>query len=141
MMRSHLLRPVSLLIMFSFVGCSSNSDSPVLVPVTGIVKYNDKPLADADLMFFPKKGSMASGKSDQDGRFTLKTNGKSGAVAGTHQVTVAVKDSAAKPAMLQEDKTPPPKPVIPSKYASQTTTLLKVDIAAGVGEIALKIID
>lgn len=138
---SHSVIGLPLFMAMAFAGCSSSSDAPVLVPAAGVVTHEGKPLADADLMFYPKKGPMAIGRSDEEGRFTLKTNGKSGALAGTHQVTVTVKDPSAKPAMLQDPRTAPTKPLFPSKYASQATTTLKVDIASGDGEITLDVTD
>jgi hypothetical protein len=57
------------------VGCSKNrGDRPVVVPVSGVVLYNGKPLAGAHVTFTnPDAKRSAYGKTDADGHFTLTT--------------------------------------------------------------------
>ncbi len=64
-------------------GCSN------LVPVQGEVKLDGQPLQAAQVMFVPKTGRPATGKTDAQGRFRLTTNTANDGVApGDYIVTV-----------------------------------------------------
>jgi hypothetical protein len=68
-------------------GCKRN---PRVVPVSGIVYYNDKPLPYGTVMFQPDKGQPASGEIQPDGTFKLSSYGPDdGAVPGRHLVSVS----------------------------------------------------
>ena len=76
------------------LGCGGGAK---VVPVTGRVTLNGKPLADAKVSFQPiaKEKSMeaagpgSTGKTDAEGKFTLKTpTGQDGAVVGMHRVRI-----------------------------------------------------
>ncbi len=74
-------------------GCGSGV---TLVPVTGVVTLDGRTVEDAAVMFVPAGENLlpATGKTDAAGKFTLKTNGKDGAMPGDYTVTVtAVKVS------------------------------------------------
>ena len=60
------------------------------IKCTGQVLLDDKPLADAAVMFIPKDGSrVATGRTDSEGCFRLTTfNPGDGTFPGEHQVTV-----------------------------------------------------
>ncbi|QDT64715.1 transthyretin-like family protein [Calycomorphotria hydatis] len=82
------------LVMFS--GCSQEQQFNI-VPVSGILLLDDKPLGDVSLRFNPRKvtddpivGPPSVATTDQDGRFQLTTvrgSNTNGAVAGPHRVT------------------------------------------------------
>lgn len=68
-------------------GCKRN---PRVVPVSGIVYYNDKPLPYGTIMFQPDKGQPAAGEIQPDGTFKLSSYGPDdGAVPGQHSVSVS----------------------------------------------------
>jgi len=53
-------------------GCSSGPPGPKLVPASGTVTLDDKPLASADVMFIPEdqtKGQAAVARTDDGGKF------------------------------------------------------------------------
>jgi hypothetical protein len=64
------------------------------VPVSGRVTLKGQPLGDVAINFSPVTGGdnafAAYGKTDKDGRYTLKLveNGQAGATAGTNRVTL-----------------------------------------------------
>lgn len=67
-------------------GCKRN---PRVVPVAGMVFYNDKPLPYGSIMFQPSKGQPASGEIRSDGSFTLSSYAvDDGAVPGRHTVSI-----------------------------------------------------
>ena len=72
-------------------GCTPSIKS---VPVSGRVTLNGQPLADVALNFSPVTGGdnafAAYGKTDQDGRYTLRLveNNQPGATAGKNRVTL-----------------------------------------------------
>lgn len=78
------------------VGCNTAPDLPT-VPVTGTITMNGEPVAGAQVVFLQKPGTMegkpASGVTDDEGKFTLKTylnpkQSPEGALPGEYDVTV-----------------------------------------------------
>jgi len=84
--------PIVLLSVW-FAGCGQGPDEPPLVPVSGTVTLDDKPLSGALVTFIPTgntKGTDVSGRTDRDGRYKLVTpKGRAGAAAGTYRVTIS----------------------------------------------------
>lgn len=73
-------------------GCGEKVDpGPPLVPVSGIVYMDGKPLVKATLMFNPTPGTKGNGGftvSDQEGKFTVTDySGKPGCPVGDYGVT------------------------------------------------------
>jgi hypothetical protein len=63
-------------------------------PVQGQVFYRGRPLAGGTIVFTPDaerggRGPLALGEIGADGRYTLRTEGRPGAVPGWHRITVA----------------------------------------------------
>src|SRR5262245_17864253 len=79
------------------LGCGSQR----VVPVSGTVTMDGQPLAGAEISFAPiaKEGAIeagpgSAGKTDKEGKFTLKTiKGESGAIPGKHRVAISVFNS------------------------------------------------
>src|SRR4051812_19172027 len=80
--------------VISFTGCEQS-----LVPVSGRVTLDDKPLAGAVVTFQPRAGGDAAksptsgsvGRTDQDGRYNLRliAPDQPGAAVGEHTVTIS----------------------------------------------------
>jgi len=110
------------------LGCGGGDK---IVPVSGTVKLDGKPLANAMVSFQPTstannpKGGIGSyGSTDADGNYSLKTadTDKSGAIVGTHRVQINLKvESDDRPAFNR----PPPK-LLPKKYNLNTELEFKV---------------
>ena len=102
-LRSSIFRlPSSLLLVLTACGCGG--DEYPLARVSGTVTLDGAPVADARVGFEPVRqgdgldaGPGSYGKTDQQGRFWLKTlHGQQGAVVGPHVVritTIQAKDS------------------------------------------------
>ncbi len=82
------------------VGCGGNS-GPTPVPVTGQILFQGKPVDDAHVTFHGRTdagGRSASGKTDDQGKFTLTTyKSGDGAIPGEYTITVSKTAASAKP--------------------------------------------
>lgn len=68
------------------IGCHRG---PEVVPVEGIVYYNDAPLPFGSVMFQPQVGQPAGARLNKDGTFKLSTFSEfDGAIVGNHKVKV-----------------------------------------------------
>ncbi len=67
-------------------GCDSG---PKLVPASGTVTLKNKPIPAADVIFVPEAGGApVIGRTDEQGQFSLTTDGKLGAYAGAYKVAL-----------------------------------------------------
>ena len=83
------------MMMGVLAGCSGGpSDDPDLVPATGTVLYNNKPVSGATITFIIEKSPIATGTTDAEGKFSMTTGGRPGAPLGSAKVSVT-KVSAA----------------------------------------------
>lgn len=113
---------------FAALGCKQNPD---VVPVSGTVLYNGKPLPFGIIMFQPEAGQAAQGEIQSDGSFQLSSYGPNdGAVPGRHKISIrcfsrqASADGGGSPGRL----------LIPQKYTRFGTSGLTAEIAAGPNE-------
>ena len=102
------------------------------VPVTGTVRVQGKPIANASVSFQSQDGKVsAGGVTDTEGKFQLTTytNGD-GAPIGNYVVTVAVSGvREIEPGVL--DPNIQPTVPIPANYSQPDTTPLKAEVKAG----------
>ncbi len=71
---------------FTILGCNRG---PQVVPVEGVVYYNDEPLPFGSVMFQPIMGQPAGARLAEDGSFKLSTFSEyDGAIVGEHKVKV-----------------------------------------------------
>ena len=69
------------------IGCSSKAELK-LVPADGVVTYMGKPLSGATVLFSPEKGPLATGNTDKEGKYELKTGTQRGVTPGLAKVAV-----------------------------------------------------
>lgn len=63
---------VVMMLTLNVIGCSRGpGDQPELGHVTGIVTFEDQPLAGASIVFQPEGGRPSKGKTNEDGRYEL----------------------------------------------------------------------
>jgi hypothetical protein len=61
-----------MMLTLNVIGCSRGpGDQPELGHVTGIVTFEDQPLAGASIVFQPEGGRPSKGKTNEDGRYEL----------------------------------------------------------------------
>ena len=131
------LRFLSVLSILAIVGCSSGI---TLLPVSGQVTLDDKPVAGAAVLFQPVAGGpAASGVTDADGNYTLETANRKGAVPGEHKVTVTKKIVKG----VREDETVDASGVqiqwlVPEKFSDPDKSGLKRTVARG-GDYVLQL--
>lgn len=134
--------------LLATVGCGEGNR---LVPVSGIVKVNDQPVARAGVTFIPVGGGRpAWATTDELGRFELSTKDQGdGAVVGEYLVTLAEDPSSGSAEPELEDPGlasvfggPPQggkstkKKTIDLKYASRSTSDLRFTVVAGKENVA-----
>lgn len=135
----------SLLVLVS--GCGGAPEGPTLYPVKGKVTLEGQPVPNATVMFQPSSGPVATGVTDANGEFTLKTGAQEGAVAGTHQVSVvatAGEKVMEKGEKVMENPSPDdlaalstdpkwkpaePKSLIPERYSKFETSQLTATVS------------
>ena len=103
-------------------GCGSQGD---LVPVSGQILWDGKPLEGATVFFMPTgRGTMGSALTDASGRFTVKTGLRKGIRPGEYVVVV------------QKTEQPPdpyeyPRLITPPKYADTRTSPFRYTAPGG----------
>src|SRR3954451_13439353 len=93
LIRKSALTALAAVLAVSLAGCGNSQ----YAPVSGVVMLNGKPYRNAIVQFqpmattdHPNPGRASSGRTDEHGRFTLKSiDGKDGAAVGKHRVRIA----------------------------------------------------
>ncbi|MDR1382902.1 MAG: DUF4198 domain-containing protein [Planctomycetaceae bacterium] len=147
---------LSVIVLFVF-GCSVNRLRG-LVPVEGIVFYDGKPVAEANVTFYPEnqENRTAVALTDANGKFKLTTlEANDGAFPGAYKVTVVKysappnidaninnmsgleKSAAMKKYLDAKDEV---KSLLPTKYAAPNTSGLTVTVSTkGVRDLKLEL--
>lgn len=104
-------------------GCGG-SDVPRTAKVQGTVTMNGKPVPNIGVVFFPVgSGPMASGNTDDQGKFELTTvSPKDGAVIGQHRVAFGA---------AEESSSEYARKTLPARYESPETSRVTADVADG----------
>ena len=125
--------PVILIAALISVGCQKG---PALVNAGGTVEYDGKPVPDASITFVPDgEGRPAVATSDKQGKFSVMTEGKPGALAGSYKVTISAARQI-KQYSVQEQMTLRPEQVeanteylVPTKYSNPVTSGLTATVS------------
>lgn len=124
---------ISVLLMLGVAGCKSNE--PKIVPVTGVITRNGRPVANVTIHFRPDKGRPSWGRSDDDGHYTLNyERGRDGAVEGTHKVYVEFRPrSPDEESLIAEGKIklPQDRKAILDKYGNQAEPAISIEVTPG----------
>lgn len=118
-------RVLILVVFAATVVCGCGGAGYNEVPVSGQVTYNGQPMANIHLSFQPIAkdksgfGPGSFGRTDQDGRFELRTvyPDAPGAVPGKHRVTISYEDPTQQPRDVR----------IPRDYVEGTAEFLVPD--------------
>ncbi len=123
-----------------FPGCSRG---PQMVPVTGVVLLDGKPVEGAAVLFSPEAGGRpADGVTDKDGKFSLQTfKSGDGAVLGKYKVAVVgMRMTGIQPTadgLSGEVDTSKVREIwfVPKKYAATDTSGIEVDVKRGIAPL------
>lgn len=125
--------------LMTTVGCGGGSDRPPLYPVEGIVTYNNDPVGNASVVFMPKEGLVAIGRTDETGKYKLLTQGAEGAMAGDFDVVVnaseQLKEATAEEVegMSDRERAQLNRSLIPARYSKRETSQLTATVKEGEG--------
>jgi hypothetical protein len=131
-----LIVPTFLLI----TGCSSDPNAQThiekVVPVSGTLTYQGKPLEFYQVTFMPTEGQrVATGVTDAAGKFTMGTNDKGdGAPPGTHKVAFVWVGPPSNVEAGQEQiiddpsRLPKPSVKIPEKYSDPEKSGIRQEV-------------
>jgi hypothetical protein len=119
----------AVLVTLAVFGCGQDD---ALTPVHGRVFFHGKPLPGGTIVFTPDaerggRGPLACGEIDADGRYTLHTGDKFGAVPGWHRVTIAPPSLAVAPGQAVL----PPAVDLPRKYSDPEQSGLLREVQPG----------
>jgi hypothetical protein len=144
-----ILFTLAVLASLGFVGCQGRDPNlPDLVPVTGRVTLDDKPLAHASVSFVPTGSTQGTGSgavTDAEGKYELRTaHDGIGAPVGEYKVFISKLvlpdgsdyklDSGISPMDAGADEALPP------RYSDQEQTTLKAAVPEGGGTIDFPLI-
>ncbi len=115
------------------IGCGGSDDGPKLVPVSGVVSLDGKPLPGVGVSFQPDaaKGNKSvlvpSGTANAEGKYELVAAAKNGAEVGWYKVVIV----PATPAPMGGEMPQVGPPPFNVKYTAPTTTDLSIEVKAG----------
>jgi hypothetical protein len=123
------LRGGLVLAALAVLGCG-HDDS--LTPVRGRVFFRGQPLPGGTIVFTPDTergghGPLAASEITAEGRFSLRSGDKLGAVPGWHRVTIAPPTLAVAPGQA----VPPPTVELPRKYRDPEQSGLLREVRPG----------
>ncbi len=103
-----LMTMAAALVALPAVGCGEQSYEPKLVPVSGTVTFNGKPLEGATIVFVPTQGNKdqtsASDITGVECNYKAMTGGRSGVAPGRYKVIVEKPDvSGSMPEGIHDD--------------------------------------
>lgn len=101
------------------IGCAARSE---LLEVTGAVSYNNQPLTNAAITFFPTQGRPVTAPLDADGDYAIEL------APGDYQVTITV-GANVPPGFKEGDVLPPPPVVLPDRFTVRARTELNATVS------------
>jgi hypothetical protein len=116
-------------------GCGQR---PALVPVSGRVTLDGKPLKFGSVMIQPAAGPAARGTIQADGSFTVGTfKPGDGAIVGPATVRVACYEQQRPGAPAPQGELALGKSLIPEKYTQFETSGITASVAAGMAPLEI----
>jgi hypothetical protein len=137
---------LTVVVLLTTAGCGAKADSkmPGLVPVTGTITMDGKPLAGAAVSFVGTGTTQtigAAGITDDTGKYELAVaTGDKGAAAGDYKVVVnklVMADGSPIPPGTTSVAELSTKNLIPPMYSDFTSSQLKATVPPGGGSIDL----
>ena len=144
-MRRVTIWSAAVLMATAITGCAGDDSKPManLVPVTGTVTFDGKPLEQGRVMLVPedeKAGQPASG-AVTSGNFTVITTVSApGVVAGKYKVRIESLEGGGATVMPAPGEKPKkPKSLIPEKYGDLKNSGLEAEVKAGMAPLKFEL--
>src|SRR5262245_39134518 len=139
-----ICRAVGCVVIAALIAGCGKAPPPPIVPVQGTVRIAGKPLAKAQVRFVPKIDHgpefVATGVTDENGRYTLTCNGQSGACAcensggiGEADIPANLQGESAQAELAKYMRSLGNRP-IPQKYANLAESSLRASVTADTKE-------
>jgi hypothetical protein len=102
-------RKGAIVVLAAILGLAGCGGGPKLVPVSGTVTLNGKPMKDAEILFLPdpssKDGLPAQDQTGPEGNYKVMTLGRAGVVPGKYKVVVTLStvDASKIPGSFKDD--------------------------------------
>jgi hypothetical protein len=124
--------------LLMIVGCGSNDG---LVPVSGKVTLDGKPLTDAAVGFFADAGGVpAVATTDAQGNFTLSTHKPGdGATPGQNVVTITKQSNVDTKKPVEEGVIVQMRNESPVKYFSPQTSDIRIQVKNGMEPVTIEL--
>lgn len=124
----HIARSISgavtaVMLLAGSLGCQPSG--PTIVPVSGKVLLDGKPLTQGNVLTHPSGGRGANGVIQPDGTFRLKTGNREGAMIGTHKVGVIAYEGKAG----SGPEAVGGKIVVPDRFTNPETSGLTIEVS------------
>ncbi|MCA9240185.1 MAG: hypothetical protein KDA37_08300 [Planctomycetales bacterium] len=119
------------LLIIGVCGLTGCGQQPTMAPFVGVVTYKGKLLEFGGVTMQPKGGGpVARGTIQPDGTFSVETDGKPGAMIGTHRVRVTCYTSQRPGATTAstDGEMSLGKPLIPEHYSNFSSSGLEVEV-------------
>ncbi len=118
------------------LGCGDDSGVGGLLDIRGSLTLDDEPLtAKSTVVLFKPDASKGNasrfepvGTVDEQGNYTLLTEGKPGAPPGWYRVIVTATESQPDSAQRPPNRRPVPRSLVPAKYGQAATTELMIEV-------------
>ena len=118
--------------------CGCMDSGPRIVPVSGTLKRNGKPVPNLDVTFMPREGRPSFGEADENGRFTLRyTRDKEGAKVDTHTVWVNWRQRSAADEFAGVRPSEEVMEIIKQYGSEDRTTLTEIEIKEATDELVI----
>jgi hypothetical protein len=133
-------------VVVSSAGC--RPEGPEVVPVSGVLTRQGKPLPNMQVWFKPAEGRPSWGASDEAGRFTLNyARGQDGARVGKHKVWVKYDprplDAAEEMAIQSGRKKGPSQPsdlqAILEKYGTEGGSPIEIVVEEPIEDLEIEL--
>jgi len=148
-MKKKIFGAILLTCCFCFLSCGKNTGPGRLVQVTGTVTHKGSPVEGATVAFVPamKGAVISSGKTQEDGTFTLMTEMTPGISPGYYRVMVFKRTTPESMTAEQfnayyekHGKRPPQiKDLLPEKYGNADTSGLAFEITKKMKPIEIQL--
>ena len=124
--------------LFAYLVCGCGSDRPKLVPASGVIFFDDKPLTSGHIMFQPQRGRGAIADIQADGTFKMSSFSQfDGVTVGQHRVSVS---SNAEGGVDEFGEEYAGKSLIPRAYTNFRSSGITVDVPPeGIDNIVIEL--